>query len=174
LAKDPKERYQSSRDFAYDLRVALRGIKGGTVKDSKISDVVDYVHSVPFFEGFSKEDLREILKASNILKVPRGKTIVSEGEIDDCFYVILSGRASVAKNKATIAMIGRGECFGEMASLSGQVRTASVVAETTCILIKISSTLLDRSSQHIQVLFLKTFLTTLIKRLSDSLDKGRS
>jgi serine/threonine-protein kinase len=174
LAKDPNERYQSGGDFAYDLRVALRGLRGGTAKDSKISDVVDYVHSVPFFGNFSKENVREILKASNILKVPRGKIIVAEGEIDDCFYVILSGRAAVHKNGAVIAKIGRGECFGEMASLSGQMRTASVVAETDSILIKISSTLLDRSSASIQILFLKTFLTTLIKRLSDSLDKGRS
>jgi serine/threonine-protein kinase len=173
LAKDPNQRYQSCGDFAYDLRVALRGLRGGTVKDGKIADVVDYIHSVPFFENFNKEDLKEILKTSNILKVPRGKTIVMEGEIDDCFYVILSGRAAVQKARATIARVGRGECFGEMASLSGQVRSASVVAETNCILMKISSTLLDRSSPSIQILFMKTFLMTLIKRLSESLDKAR-
>jgi serine/threonine-protein kinase len=173
LAKDPNQRYQSCGDLAYDLRVALRGLRGGTVKDGKIADVVDYIHSVPFFESFKKEDLKEILKTSNILKVPRGKTIVVEGEIDDCFYVILSGRAAVQKAHATIARVGRGECFGEMASLSGQVRSASVVAETNCILMKISSTLLDRSSPSIQILFMKTFLMTLIKRLSESLDKAR-
>jgi serine/threonine-protein kinase len=168
LAKDPEDRYQSCADFAYDLRVALRGLKG-TVKTSKVEDVIDYVHNVPFFEGFTKEQVKEILKASNIFKVKKGKVVVAEGEIDDSFYVLLSGRAVVQKNGSRIATIGRGECFGEMAFLSGQARAASVVAETDCNLIKISATLLDRSSASMQALFLKTFAMTLIQRLSKSM-----
>ena len=125
--------------------------------------------NLPFFEGFTKEQVKEILKASNIFKVKKGKVVVAEGEIDDSFYVLLSGKAVVQKNGNRIATIGRGECFGEMAFLSGQARTASVVAETDCNLIKISATLLDRASAPMQALFLKTFAMTLIQRLSKSM-----
>jgi len=170
LAKDPVDRYQTCADFAYDLRVALRGLKG-TIKTSKVEDIIDYIHSVPFFEHFSREQVKEILKASNLFRVKKGKVIVAEGEIDDSFYVLLSGRASVKKNGGQIAVIGRGECFGEMAFLSGQARAASVVAETDCNLIKISATLLDRASPKMQILFLKTFAMTLIGRLSKSIQK---
>lgn len=165
LAKDPTRRYQSCMDFAYDLRVALRGLKG-VIKSDKVDTVVDYVHSVPFFENFSKEQVREIMNASNILKVLKGKVVVAEGEIDDSFYIILSGNAAVKKNGKTIAAISRGECFGEMSYLSGQSRAATVMAETDCILIKISATLLDKSSEGIQLLFLKNFAMTLLSRLS--------
>jgi eukaryotic-like serine/threonine-protein kinase len=165
LAKEAGDRYQNCSDFAYDLRVALRGLKG-TIKSSKIGDVVDYVHTVPFFEDFSKSQVREILKASNLVKVKKGKIVVAEGEIDDSFFIILSGKAVVKKNDKEIALIGRGECFGEMSYLSGQARAATVVAETDCNLIKISATLLDKASKEMQLLFLKTFAMTLIERLS--------
>lgn len=173
LAKDPGDRYQACMDLAYDLRVALRGLSEVN-KSDKVDNVVDYIHGVPFFENFSKEQVREILSTCNIIKVFKGKVVVAEGEIDDSFFIILSGRAAVRKNDAVIANICRGECFGEMSYLSGQSRVASVVAETDCILMKISATLLDRSSEGIQLLFLRKFATTLLNRLSKSIAKQKS
>jgi serine/threonine-protein kinase len=167
LAKEPDRRYQTCADFAYDLRVAFRGIKGrGKNLKVKAEDVVDYVHSVPFFEGFEREHVKQILQASSIIKFPRGRVMVAEGDIDDSFFIILSGRAGVRKNDRTIAQIGRGECFGEMSYLSGEARVASVVADTDCILMKISATLLDKSPESIQLIFLKNFAITLLRRLS--------
>ncbi|MBW2017633.1 MAG: protein kinase [Deltaproteobacteria bacterium] len=171
LAKDPNRRYQTCMDMAYDLRVALRGLRGGTARSDKVENVVDYVHGVPFFEDFSKEQVREILNTCNIIKVFRGKVVVAEGDIDDSFYIILSGRAAVRKNGNTLATITRGECFGEMSYLSGATRAATVVAETDCILMKISATLLDRSPERIQLLFLKKFAMTLLNRLNKSNSK---
>ena len=74
------------------------------------------------------------------------------------------------KNGVAIALIGRGECFGEMSYLSGQARTATVSAETDCIFLKISATLLDKSSESIQLSFLKNFAITLIQRLSRGME----
>jgi serine/threonine protein kinase len=165
LSKDPSHRYQSCMDFAYDLRIALRGLKG-VVKSDKVENVIDYIHSVPFFADFSEEQVREILNSSNIIKVQQGKVMVAEGEIDDSFFIILSGKAAVKKNNKDIATIHRGECFGEMSYLSGKTRVATVAADTDCILLKISATLLDRASPAIQLLFLRKFALTLIQRLS--------
>ena len=168
LAKDPNVRYQSCEDFAYDLKVALRGLKG-TVKESKVKDVIDYVSNTPFFENFGKDQVKEMLNASNIIKVPKGKIVVSEGEIDDSFYIVLSGKVAVRKNGKDISSIGRGECFGEMAYVSGAARTATVLAETDCILMKISATLLDRSPESVQLSFSKNFAKTLVTRLSKAI-----
>ncbi|MBN2031632.1 MAG: protein kinase [Deltaproteobacteria bacterium] len=165
LAKAPAERYQSCMDLAYDLSVALRGLKGGPSTD-KIDTIIDYVHGVPFFENFSKEQVKEILSASNIIKVRRRKVLMSEGEIDDTFYIILSGKVAVNKGQKTMAVLSRGECFGEMSYLSGRSRAATVVAGTDCILMKISGTLLDKSAETIQILFLRNFALALIERLS--------
>ena len=168
LATDPMDRYQTCGDLAYDLRVAIRGIEGDAPVTDRVDDVVDYAQGVSFFEAFNREQVKDILNASNISKVRKGKVVVSEGDIDDSFYIILSGRTVVRKGDHDIAMIGRGECFGEMAYLSGQPRVATVVADTDCILMKISATLLDRASKDIRLLFLKNFALTLIQRLSES------
>ena len=106
------------------------------------------------------------MKTSQILKVEKGRVVLTEGEIDDSFFIILSGRVAVQKKKKTIATIKRGECFGEMAYLHGPSRVATIVAETNCILLKINGTLLDKSSESIQLLFQKNFALTLVKRLS--------
>jgi serine/threonine protein kinase len=164
-AKDRTERYQTCMDLAYDLRVALRGINGGT-RDGKVDDVIDYALNVPFFENFSKDQVSELLNTGNIIKVPKGNVMVTEGELDDSFYIILSGSAVVWKEDKIIARIGRGECFGEMSYLSGQTRAATVSADTDCILLKVSATLLDKSPESMQVLFLKNFAQAVIRRLS--------
>jgi serine/threonine-protein kinase len=165
MAKDYTERYQSSLDFAYDLRVALRGLTENIVT-GKAKDVLELVHNVPFFHNFSREQLGELVNDSTLIKVHKGKTIVAEGDIDDAFFVILSGKALIRKGDTDIATIGAGECFGEMACIAGQARVAAVLAETDCILMKINATLIDRSSEAIQLLFFKNFATTLVKRLS--------
>ena len=130
------------------------------------------MYNIPFFENFSKDQVNEVLKSSDIINVRKGDIVVSEGEIDDSFFIILSGRVGVRKKNKDIAAIGRGECFGEMSSFSGQVRAATVLAETNCLLLKISRTLLDRSSESLQLLFLKNFLMTLIQRLSKTINEN--
>jgi len=165
LAKDHTQRYQNCMDLAYDLRVALRGLSE-TFLNGKIKDAMDYVHHIRFFHNFTKEQVKELLQASTINKFPKGKIIMSEGEIDDTLYVILSGSVKIKKDDKDIVSIGAGECFGEMAYICGQARSATAAAETECILIKISATLMDRSSKDIQLLFYKNFATTLIDRFS--------
>ncbi|MDQ1330258.1 MAG: eukaryotic-like serine/threonine-protein kinase [Thermodesulfobacteriota bacterium] len=167
LAKNPAERYQTCMDLAYDLRVALRGFTE-TAVNGKVKDVIDFMLNLPFFKNFSKEHIKELIATSKITKVRKGKTIVTEGEIDDTFYIILSGKVRINKGDKTISVIGHGECFGEMAYISGQARAATVIAETDCILLIINAPLLDRSSESIQLLFFKNFAITLVNRLSQT------
>jgi CRP-like cAMP-binding protein len=124
------------------------------------------VHRVSFFENFTRNQVNKVIKSSNLIKVPKRKVLLSEGEIDDSFYIILSGKAMVRKNNKNIAVIDRGECFGEMAYLGGDARAATVFAGTDCMLMKISATLLEKSSESIQILFLKRFAKTILTRLA--------
>ena len=163
MSKNIKDRYQNCMEFAYDLRVAFRGLSSA---QGKIKDADGLVHSIPFFNDFNGDQVKELISAGSVIKVGRGKVIVTEGEIDDTFFIILSGRAKVIKQAVTIAHINIGQCFGEMSFIGGQARTASVIAETECILIKIGATLLDKSSPAIQLLFYKNFAKTLVSRLS--------
>lgn len=165
LAKNPDDRYQSCMELAYDLRVAQRGFTGAPGNE-RVNDIIGFMNHLPFFKNFTKKHIKELLSVSKISKIRKGKIIVSEGEIDDTFYIIMSGKVSILKDNINIASIGQGECFGEMAYISGRARTATVVAETDCILLVISAPLLDNSSESIQLLFFKNFALTLVNRFT--------
>jgi serine/threonine-protein kinase len=166
LSKDPADRYQTCGDFAYELGIALRGMRETARTTTPKDDTIEYMKDTPFFEDFTKEQMDEIFGASQICSVEKGEIIASEGKIDDSFFVVLSGDVVVQKNGKTISRIDRGECFGEMAFLSGKARAASVLAETESVVLKISGTLLNNTSESAQLVFMKKFVKTLIERLT--------
>ena len=167
LAKETSQRYKNSMDFAYDLRLAIRELKD-TPKETHDSELIHYIHELPFFNNFSESQINEILSASNLIKVESDKTIIEEGEIDDSFYILISGEVLVRKGRKDVAVVEKGQCFGEMSYLTGEARTASIITKNECILLKFSSTLLDKLSEPIQLRFFKNFTTTILKRLSKS------
>jgi len=170
LAKNPSQRYQSSMDFAYDLRLALRSLKE-TPKETHDSELLSYIKELVFFNTFTKKQINEILSACDLVKVEKGKTIIQEGEIDDSFYILISGQVLIQTGSEEVAVLEKGQCFGEMAYLTGEPRTATIITKEECILLKISSTLLEGLSKNIQLLFFKNFTQTIIKRLSKGATK---
>jgi CRP-like cAMP-binding protein len=59
--------------------------------------------------------------------VPAGRTIVTEGEGGDRFYVLLSGMATVTQvGRGPRSVLRPGETFGEVSLAMGVPRTATV------------------------------------------------
>lgn len=171
LAKNPSQRYQSSMDFAYDLRLALNTLKE-TPKEAHDAELVSYIHSLPFFHNFTESQISEILSASTLVKIEKGGTIIQEGQIDDSFYILTGGKVIVQKGDKAVAVLEKGECFGEMAYLTGEARSATIIANEECMLLQFSSTLLNGLSKNIQLLFFKNFTRTIIKRFSKGSTKA--
>ncbi len=167
LAKNLAARYPACTDFGYDLRVALRGIKLPR-DDQKFEDIIDLLRQVPFFQHFTREQIESLGLTGCIMKMPKGKVIVTEGDIDDTFYVLLRGKVRIRKDSEVIAKVRAGECFGEMAYIAGQARNATATTATECLLMKINATLLDKAPESIQLLFFKNFARTLSYRLEKS------
>ncbi|MDX1484802.1 MAG: EAL domain-containing protein [Alphaproteobacteria bacterium] len=71
-----------------------------------------------------------------------GSSIFREGEPGNCAYVIERGAVVLETlrrgRRITIASLGEGELFGEMALMDGEVRTSSAVATEETVLVVIS------------------------------------
>ncbi len=67
-------------------------------------------------------------------EVPSGTILISEGELGDRFYVLLSGIAGVSQSSlGQRSVLRAGEYFGEVALAMGVPRTATVTAMTPCV-----------------------------------------
>ena len=78
------------------------------------------------------------------------------------------GQVGGVKDQKLLNVLKEGDCFGEMAYLSGDRarRSASIISVSEVQLLKIQSTHLESLSEGCQLRFNREFLRTLIERLT--------
>lgn len=170
LEKDIADRYQMGLDFAADLTKAFDSLEKPK-EDISAQEKFDAVKQLEFFAGFPDAEIWEILRASTWQDYDAEDDIIVEGDMDDCFYIIVNGDVQVMKNTSVIRTLEKGDCFGEMGYLAKTKRTASIKSRNSTSLMKINSTVISQVSLNCQVRFLKVFLRTLIYRLSATTEK---
>jgi CRP-like cAMP-binding protein len=105
-----------------------------------ISVVKSLLCDVPIFAGLNDRAMQIFLGQAKQMTVPAGEVIAREGEINECMFLIEAGEVSIIKNFNTpnpvkLAVLGPGQCFGEMCVLETQPRsaTAQAVGEVTVV-----------------------------------------
>lgn len=98
---------------------------------------------MPAFGGLKAESLELILGQSNEVVTHADDFFFHEGEPGDSLFVIESGKAVVQRmwqgEAIVLGQLGEGDCFGEMALIDFQRRSASVKAATKCQAIEVPS-----------------------------------
>ena len=84
-------------------------------------------------QGLSHEDLATLATFSRERRFAEGARVFSEGDRGDEMYFIAEGQALIAKyipggGDEALAILGRGDFFGEMALIDGEPRSASARA----------------------------------------------
>jgi NTE family protein len=75
--------------------------------------------------------------------VPAGEWILQQGDAASSMFVLLAGRAEVVIGGRAVRELGPGAVVGELALLTGGVRSASIRARRDCRVLEVSRTLLD-------------------------------
>ncbi|HEY3612100.1 MAG TPA: cyclic nucleotide-binding domain-containing protein [Gaiellales bacterium] len=89
----------------------------------------DFLRGVALFSDVSDKDLQTISASMRRRTFSDGDNIVSEGEGGVGFFFVEKGKLAVSKDGVTVAHMGPGDHFGEIALLAGGDRTATVSAE---------------------------------------------
>ncbi len=164
LLKEPSQRFANGRELAARLTRVYHGLR-------QQSDNIDdqeqlaLLRKLSFFHDFSQSEIRELRRASEWREYESGEEIVRQGEMDDRFYVIVSGRVTVESNGRALGYLEQGDCFGETSYVSDIKRTATIRAADGVTILSVSATLLEQVSTACQLRFNKVFLRSLIRRL---------
>lgn len=97
---------------------------------------------VKAFQGLTPAEISDLLGTAEKCSFPASVYIVKEGTIGNHMYIILNGEAKVMKTgrdgSVELARLGPADSFGEMALADNDARSASVVADTDCVLVRLN------------------------------------
>jgi len=165
MQKDQKRRYRTGLEMAADLTRAFNELEK-LAEEVASQERFNLVRNLRFFQDFTYPEIWEVIHASEWQVRQPGESVIREGEIDDSFYIIGSGAVRVLKGGRALGTLKEGDCFGEMGYMSHTERTASVTAESNCVLMRVNATLIEQASLQCQLRFHKVFLRSLIERLT--------
>lgn len=98
-----------------------------------------FLRQVQFFQHVLRDELSHIASITEEILFQQGAPIFKAGDEGDALYLIMKGEVRVvAPDGRTIAVLIAPECFGEMAILDEDKRSATTIAETDCAFLKIT------------------------------------
>ncbi len=97
----------------------------------------------PIFSTLPNHELAQFIRFAELVIVQPGEVVMKRREPGDAIFFVLSGsvraQIRVGGEEKVLAKIGAGEFFGEMAMLTQTPRSADVIAEETCRLLRFSA-----------------------------------
>jgi CRP/FNR family transcriptional regulator, cyclic AMP receptor protein len=99
--------------------------------------------NIPFLSSLSEQALLVFEEKATILKYPKLAVIISEGDVANAFFIILSGKVRAFSSdydkskEITLMILEPGSCFGEIDLITREPRLTSIVAleKTACAVI---------------------------------------
>lgn len=93
----------------------------------------DLIRDVPLLARLPDAELRALASSGQVRSYPAGATIFREGDPGNSLYIVIEGSVRVAVlsptgEETTVALLGPGECLGDLALLDGRPRSASAIA----------------------------------------------
>jgi L-2,4-diaminobutyrate decarboxylase len=107
---------------------------------SNTMSIEETLKNNPFCAHLNDDQVKKLLTGCKTVSIPAGKVICNEGDKADKVYLILDGKVKVYKDdkqghETELAILEKGNMFGEMALFDKGFRSASVKSIDTCQLL---------------------------------------
>jgi serine/threonine-protein kinase len=165
LRKKSADRFQTGQEFAVGLGRVFDKLRLSE-KHVTRSENRNMLQNLNFFNGFTDNEIDQILDASHLIQYKQDEVIINEGDVDNAFYIIVVGSAGVHKASVLLDTLREGDCFGEIGFLMQTKRTASIIASSDMLVLKVNALLMDQVAMETQLHYYKAFVETLVYRLS--------
>jgi small-conductance mechanosensitive channel/CRP-like cAMP-binding protein len=97
--------------------------------------------SVDLFRGLPEDKRRDLAGKLVFTPFARGEAVTREGDQDDGLYMLVEGEGTVrigtGRDEREVARLIPGQFFGEMSLMTGEARTATVIAATDMVCYRI-------------------------------------
>jgi small-conductance mechanosensitive channel/CRP-like cAMP-binding protein len=118
--------------------VHTRGELGGARPEFSPETVSELLRAVDLFSVLSPSELDQLRRDLVARRFGKGERVIEEGEEGRTFYLVASGEVSVRTAKGhEVTRLKRGSYFGEMSLLTGEPRSATVVAVDDAVLLEL-------------------------------------
>jgi CRP-like cAMP-binding protein/Fe-S-cluster-containing hydrogenase component 2/thioredoxin reductase len=128
---------EMSRGAALKLMASVPGAKRAITRISLERQLLQM-----FGSGLKAEDLTEALDSAEIVPIPAGQHVITEGDDGDDIFVVRQGSMVVEKQiggkSVFLSYLPAGSYVGEMAVIAGGKRTATVKAAVKSEVVKVS------------------------------------
>ncbi|MDH4426943.1 MAG: protein kinase [Acidovorax sp.] len=166
LAKQPADRFATWQDFAQALLAAHQGLPRQRSQDTE-AERFARLRALPFFADFHDVALWELMRLGHWSRLEPGTVLMREGTPGDSFCILIEGTVAVSRQGRHLSTLGRGVTLGEMTYLrpDDRTRTATAVAQTEVLVLKVRNPALRGASEDLQSRFDKAFIKLLVGRL---------
>lgn len=109
---------------------------------TEIKIKIDYMRKIPLFSIIPDARLEKLAHLFSIVRTEENGVLITEGDVGDQFYIIVSGTVSVTRwqneVQQEISVLDEGDYFGEIALLKNVPRAATVTAKTSVVLLTLA------------------------------------
>ncbi len=139
LAKNPRQRYASGADMAKALRAVADKMAPPDLLTPELESWMALIPQLKFFSGFNARQIARFTSVSNLTRFTAGASALKRGTIDNHLYVILEGVASTRDGSGLSAVLGPGDCFGELGFVRGDTSVTEIEVMTDIVALKVRS-----------------------------------
>ena len=115
-------------EFDWNIIPSKFGFEGNTKKFLSLFSKVEILRNISLFKETPINKLIDIVKLMKKTSFKKDQVIFKEGELGNLLYMVKRGTVNIIKLNKKIREYGQGVCFGEVALLYNEPRTATAIS----------------------------------------------